>query len=219
MQHKVKALIDNDVLLKGSCYRLLPALVDALPGESHEYGVLGAAPFVIPKSLGRSTLVRDATGALAAFNEFITQSELLEPSPEEQVLAAELEAGAQARALNLDTGESQLAAILISRGVPYLVTGDKRAIRALEELVDALPALRAATGRLQCLEQCVWRLIGQRDDSAIREAICSEPIVDKALSICCSCSGQAPSREELCDRLAGYIDELRAVAARMLATA
>lgn len=214
----MNALIDNDILMKGACYQILPALLGVLPGGGQGYGILGAARFVVPKLLERARLVSGDAKAQESLQAAITASEVLEPTSSEQELAAQLESGAQALALNLDAGESQLAAILASREIPLLVTGDKRAIRALEELVDAVPALEPIVGRVHCLEQCVQRLIEHEGDEVVCTAICAEPSVDKALTICCSCAGGVRSRETLRKCLAGYIDELRIAAPRVLAT-
>ena len=54
---------------------------------------------------------------------------LLNPTPQEISLAANLEEAAAKCAVELDTGESQLVAILLQRSGPLLLTGDKRAIR------------------------------------------------------------------------------------------
>lgn len=214
----MKALVDNDVLLKGSCYGLLTELLDPLPGYSHHYGILGAARFVVPKLIERARLRRDSAAAQHAFQQFVAQNDVLEPTPSEQRLAAELESSAQTLALNFDTGESQLTAIAALRALPCLVTGDKRAINALEKLVDAVPALRDIVGRIQCLEQCVRLLVENADAAAVCDRICAEPEVDKALSTCCSCAGGQASYELLCECLDGYIADLRAAAPRILAT-
>jgi hypothetical protein len=213
----VTVLVDNDVLVKGSCYDLLPALF-GISTEDHEAAILGATRFVVPKLLRRVAGIIHRERAEETFRRFAERVESVEPTPEEQALAAELETVAQKLAVNLDTGESQLSAILVSRAIPYLVTGDKRAIRALERLIEIVPALGEMTARVRCLEQCVRHLVTQGDLSAVRDAICAEPAVDKTLSICCSCTGSATSPDVLLACLDAYINELRSEATRVLAT-
>jgi hypothetical protein len=86
----------------------------------------------------RTLLVECASGMLIRrLDDFLASVELIEPTVEESTLAAEFESLALAAALPLDAGESQLCAVLVSRNLPLLVTGDKRAITALESLVDS----------------------------------------------------------------------------------
>src|SRR5579859_6016936 len=129
----MRAVADNDILLKGSCYGLLPKLMACIPG-SGKVGVLGASKFVVTKMIVRYQLQGNPANAEQCFGLFMAENEFLEPSSEEQRMAAYIEAAAQQRALNFDTGESQLVAILLSRCIPCMVTGDKRAIVSLEDL-------------------------------------------------------------------------------------
>jgi len=213
----MKGLVDNDVLLKGACYRFLAELVNTIPGDGH-VGVLGAAKFVIPHLIRRAKLRGDIAAVETCFYSFLAGNELIEPSSPEQVLAAELEASAQRSSLNLDTGESQLVSILVSRALPWLATGDKRAIAALEKLLNEDARLASAIGKIKCLEQLIRQMLVTGDSSAIRDAICSEPLVDKTLSICFSCSAQDFSTSNVHEGLSSYIAAVRANAERMLST-
>jgi hypothetical protein len=105
----MKALVDNDILLKGACYRLLATLV-AMKCGTDQVGYLGAARFVLSKKIRRATLRGDAVEAEAELLGFLAEHEAIETTAEEQALAALLEATAQSVPVNLDTGESQLLA-------------------------------------------------------------------------------------------------------------
>ena len=212
----MNALVDNDVLVKGACYGLLAELVATVSGPIR-CGLLGAARFVVPKAIGRQKLQREPAVAQQAFQAFLAQHDLVEPTSAEEALAAELEAAAQALALNLDAGESQLAAMLISRAVPALLTGDKRAVIAMDQLFEAMPAVQVLAGRIHCLEQAVRRLLASADAGEIRQSICAEPRVDKALTICFSCSSPEVSPPSIAAALDSYIADLRAAAPRVLA--
>jgi len=208
----VDAAVDNDILIKAACYRLH----DSLLGPS--FGVLGAARFVVAGRLSRMPLMGERQQAQDAAADLIARSVVLEPSDAELTLAAELETVAQRQGLDLDAGESQLTAIVANRDVGQLSTGDKRAIRALEQLLDALPALAALTGRIRSLEQLVDDLV-DRVESAddIAKAICAEPAVDKALTICARCHTPPPNGPAIDrDGLASYIRQLRKEAPRIL---
>jgi hypothetical protein len=213
----MKALIDNDILVKGACYRLLAEVANSIPGGGH-CGVLGAAKFVVPHYIRRQKLAGDVAAAEMCFFSFLASSEALEPSPDERELAAALEANAQQLSLSLDPGESQLVSILVSRVLPWLATGDKRAIVALEKLVDTDARLAGLAGKIRCLEQLVQQMLTNGDCTIIRNAICSEAAVDKALTICFSCSSQDSPSGSIRQGLDSYIGAIRASAARVLAT-
>ena len=214
----MKALIDNDILVKGACYRFLAELADRIPGDGH-CGVLVAARFVVPHYIKRQKLRGDLAAAEMCFFSFLTCTEALEPSSDEQELAATLEANAQRLSLSLDAGESQLVSILVSRVLPWLATGDKRAIAALEKLLDDDAQLANLAGKIRCLEQLIKQMLLNGADSIIRNAICSEPTVDKTLTICFSCSSQGSTNAaNIHQGLDSYIGAVRASAARVLAT-
>src|ERR1700722_17037686 len=120
-------LLDNDILLKGTCYGFLHDLM-AANCRSLPVGYLAVAKFVLGKKLKKTRLRGELVEVESKLSAFLSENEAIEPTHEEAVFASELEASAQALALPLDTGESQLLAILVARGVNALLTGDKRAI-------------------------------------------------------------------------------------------
>lgn len=213
----MRAVADNDILLKGACYGLLSTLVATVSGDG-PVGILGASKFVVPKKITRSRLRVDPAVAQAHFVAFLAENEVVEPSPDEQQMAAFFEAAAQQLALNLDTGESQLVAVLVSRCLPWLLTGDKRAIASVEQLLDTDARLTGVTGKVKCLEQLVINALNTGDVDQIRRAICDEPYVDKTLSICFSCSSPHADSAGVLEGLASYIADLRTKAFRVLAT-
>ena len=212
----MKALVDNDILLKGACYRLLATLV-AMKCGTDRVGYLGAARFVLSKKIRRATLRGDALEAEAELLSFLAEHEAIETTAEEQALAALLEATAQSVPVNLDTGESQLLAVLVFRSLPSLLTGDKRAIIAIERLLDTTVALAEAAGKVTCLEQLVRLAIMNSDVTVLQTAICKEPAVDRALSICFSCFSPEPHSAAVMEGLDSYILDLRKDAPRALA--
>jgi hypothetical protein len=213
----MRAVADNDILLKGASYGLLPALMECIPG-SGVIGVLGASKFVVPRMIVRNQLRGDPAMARACFAAFVAENEVVEPNSEEQQMAAFLEASAQQKALNLDAGESQLVAIVVSRCLPCIVTGDKRAIASLEDLLDSDARLGVMSGKIRCLEQLVAAAVATENADQIRRAICAEPAVDRALSICFSCSSAVADLASVLEGLASYIEDLRTRAVRVLAT-
>jgi hypothetical protein len=204
--------VDNDVLIKAACYGLTTEL-DA----SRSLGVLGAARYVVAKRIDGLALSGDRDSARRAALDLIARSAVLEPTDDELALATAVETTAQRRGLELDAGESQLAAMIIRRGIAVLETGDKRAIRAFEALLDELSDLDVLRGRLRCVEQIVARCLDTASADALARAICAEPHVDKALSICFRCFSPPPNGAVLDrDGLESYIAALRGNAQRVL---
>jgi len=212
----MKTLVDNDVILKSSVYDLLKVLLTA-PSEAHEpVGVLGAARYVISDALVKRSKVLAPEPIIARMLAFLDDNEILEPTHEEQELAAEFESLAQMAGLALDTGESQLCAILIVRHVPLLITGDKRAIIALENLLDSHVSMAALIGRVRCFEQLIKFSLNAQSDPRIRTSICAHKDIDKALSICFSCASGNTDMDSAHIALESYINALRVEAPRLL---
>ena len=117
----------------------------------------------------------------------------------------------------MDAGESQLCAVSITRNIPALLTGDKRAISALEHLIDREPRTATLTGKVYCLEQLFTSLLSTTDIGTLKKAVCRQPIVDRALAMCFSCSTGTTQRDAVLQGLSSYTESLRTVARRVLA--
>jgi hypothetical protein len=210
----MNALIDNDIILKGACYGLLPEVLATVCGDD-PVGVLGAARFVVSKRIGKAAINKGREAALANLEEFLHRALTIEPTEAEQTIAADLELAALNSGLSLDSGESQLCAVLVERAVPWMLTGDKRAIRAIEQLIESYARLTELMGKVKCLEQLALAAIP--DDAkadSFREKVCAEAHVDKTLAICFSCSSGATG--DYTKGLESYIGDLRSQAERVL---
>jgi hypothetical protein len=207
--------VDNDILTKASCYgaarEFWPAPV--------EMAVLGAARFVVPDAIRRKALVRGHAAALSDFDAILADAEPIEPTDEELGLAIELEVAAAREHAKLDVGESQLAAIVALRAMDELETGDKPGIAALEALLDHVSAIAGLAARVRCLEQIVGAAVSTEEGlTALAEKVCTEPGVDKALSICFACaSREGQTREQVLEGIESYVRDLRRRASRVLA--
>jgi hypothetical protein len=210
-------LIDNDVLFKGACYGLLQDLLGYVAPAVRRAGVLASSRFVIPKKITKGKLRGERSLAVQRLNDFLDQAEPLEPTVEEQQMAADLELWALKLGLALDAGESQLSTIFVKRVVSLLLTGDKRAIVAIEKLLDVESRLRPICGKVLCLEQIFVAATAGRDENNVRNAVCSEPDIDIALTICFSCHSESVPKESHSEGLQSYIEALRREATRVLA--
>ena len=115
-----RVLIDNDVLLKISCYTLVDEAVAATTVANVPPAMLGVGRFVVRSRLTRARNLTNAARASAAFERLLKAVSIVEPNEAEVTLAADLEAEANRRELDLDSGESQLLAILILRACRLL---------------------------------------------------------------------------------------------------
>jgi hypothetical protein len=193
------------------------ALEDEFWPSPEDVGALGVARFVLEGALLRAPLRADAEAVKARLGAFLDRAETLEPSDVELELAAALELEAQKAGLPLDGGESQLAAITVGRKLEALETGDKRAIGALEVLLNYAGELAWLAARVRCLEQIAFELSAQVEFGDLCSSICAEPEVDKALSASFSCaSGGAQHAADAQAGLRSYIEDLRRVAPRLL---
>ena len=122
--------------------------------------MLAIGRFTIRSRLERSRSFVNREGASQAFKELLLQIRLLQPSGDEIVLATEMEEEASLRGCEFDTGESQLLALLIKRDGRLLITGDKRAIRALHAT-----GRKEAEGRVGCFEQLLYAVLLRSDPS------------------------------------------------------
>lgn len=211
------AAVDNDVLVKGLSYGLLFDLLGSITSDVRDIGMLGAARFVVRASLRKANLNQGTETAFRVFEELLGRVAVLEPTNEETTFAAELEFAAQRANFDLDTGESQLCAIVIGRALPWLATGDKRAVRAFEQLLIARSDATKLAGKVLCLEQLFLRLIGMTNAAAVRGAVCAEPSVDVALALCFGCHSAEVDPNSWSDGLKSYIADLRREANTVLA--
>jgi hypothetical protein len=214
----IKLIVDNDVLIKAVLFDLLPELeqLDCPPECDAEVGVLGAARFVVTRHVEQESPIQDVDRRIDVFTDFLSRVILLEPDDAEIALATDLEDSAAREGLELDTGESQLVAILLLRSCPVLLTGDKRAIAGLEHLVNTFRALDPIEGRVACFEQAMQTLVDILGPNTVREIVCTRDTVDQTLTICFECHRSVvPDPFEL-EGLQSYIRELRAIAPRVL---
>lgn len=98
-----------------------------------------------------------------------------------------------------------------------ILTGDKRAIAALDRLLETVSELGALAYKVCCLEQAVLAISATVGVGTLRSRICSEPDIDKTLAICFSCFSPTIATPDHVSGLESYIRSLRGDASRMLA--
>lgn len=130
------AILDNDVLIKVSCYAIGSEVADMLAPFGRA-AVLGFARFAAPKQVAKSRRISDIASASAELGRLLADLVTVEPTPAEIELAATFEQQALEEGLPLDGGEGQILAIVATRSTTLMVTGDKRAIGSVEAVLSA----------------------------------------------------------------------------------
>jgi len=201
--------MDNDVLHKTTAYGLFNSILKTPPIQHEVYGILGTAKYVVGKKLKKRPPLRGLESVLVDFDLALQHLVELEPTHEEVASAATLEYLAQNLNLDLDPGESILCAVLLARKLNHIVTGDKRAIKAIEVLSTDVKNSFVFESKLICLEQLFAWLVNEHNDHAVRTAVCSEKAVDMALTSCFSCYSPEVPDESCVDGLKSYIASLQ----------
>ncbi len=206
------SLVDNDLAIKISSYELPSELIAVLSAKGLSPAALQVAIYVVRNRLRRSRQLNERDRAIKAFEQLSSHLTILEPTPGEIELAAAYEAKAQALDLQLDTGESQLLAVLLSRSAALFLTGDKRAIVAIEEIIGD----QFEHPKIGCLEQVIAAIVQLTNVQYVRSQICREPQADRAISLCFSCTAPAVSMTSALEGLDSHIHALRSNASRTL---
>jgi len=202
------SLLDNDIISKTIAYGVAESLVLKSELPVDRYLVLGTARFVLPKKIRKKKPRRGSDAALADLDWFLGQVATAEPSNDEVQMAAQLEKNARMHDLALDQGESQLIAMLVTRGLDYLLTGDKRAISALESLNNSWNYAELRH-KVVCLEQLALWFVARNGADGVRDVICEHPKVDKALIGCFACHTSEGVDEECIRGLTSYVEHLK----------
>lgn len=207
-------LIDNDVLLKVSAFDLVDEFLGLF--ASSPLLILPTAPYVVESVMKRTGKIKDKTRAATNLRRLVAAASIVEPSADEIQSAAELEEKAHQGGLELDGGESVLFALLSNDKAEVLLTGDKRAIAALEQVSPSLAKPTSVARKIASLEQVISALIQTKSPQEIAAKVCSEPDVDKAIAICFRCSSGNFEPNSTMEGLASYSGELRRAAPTLL---
>jgi hypothetical protein len=212
----LNALVDNDILFKTTSYNLTTDLLDSHPYGADNFHILAAAKFMLRKRLEKRSPSRGKDVVLAEFESIFTRINLLEPTEDEIKLAAEFEFIATKSGRELDNGESQLCAILILRKWDFIFTGDKRAIHAVESLIEEkCPEIQ---GKITCLEQLILHLLGCTSFEEVRQKICTESGTDTSLDNCFACRSEQTTIDNCLEGLNSHIRAIKGQSPRALIT-
>lgn len=156
-----QAIIDADVIIKLSVLDLFWECLKSVSAENEDIATLES----IRISCGlRNSHVRlkktgDPDAAARLLMHLRALSSIDRLTRNEEATAAEIVAAAIAARLPVDAGEATLMSVAIHRDIPFVTTGDLRAIKSLQALVSRAPILTRLTGRVVCLEELLCRAI------------------------------------------------------------
>jgi hypothetical protein len=202
------AVLDTDVLLKVAAWDLGGVLCGVV-APLGQPGVLGLTHLIARKQLHRLRNLPDAEAADTALSALLAQLARLEPSEDEVALAAEFAEAALVQDLPLDRGEAQIAAVVVTRGLPLMISGDKRALGALRPVLREAGRQGSCDGRVACLEQVLAAMVERVGASELRRKVCAWPGGDVAASICFACGRDGFSEEAAVEGLTSYIGHVR----------
>lgn len=198
-------LVDNDIALKTCAYSSVREFAGILDALQTTPSMLRVSKFAVSRRVQRARDINYPDQLRQEWEKLHPVVSEIEPTPEEIEFAAQLEEMAVERSLDLDSGESQLLAILHYRGASLMITGDKRALRAIGEMNLVLPPRSIA-----CLEQLVHSVLSIVGLSKFRHRVCREPKIDKSVAVCFSCSNTtSPPLASVVEGLKSYTDAIR----------
>ena len=204
-------LFDVDVAWKVCAYGATSSFINATRTRQAPPAMLSVSRFVLRSLANRRPGVDSAPDLDQQVDHLIANAVLVNPTPEEIAFAEKLEEKASRLLLEFDVGESQLLAVLVHRCAELLLTGDKRAIRAMYLLdIDNID------GRIAALEQVFATMIVPDGLSPLRDAICANPRVDRAMTVCFACASPTVSTADVNAALASYVGSLRAESGNLL---
>ncbi|GAB3490369.1 hypothetical protein GCM10027399_07430 [Curvibacter fontanus] len=108
-------------------------------------------------------------------------------------------------ASDIDPGEAVLLAAVIATPGARLLTGDKRALRAISKLASIRPVL---AGRVVMLEHVLLLALDTYGLDWVRKSVCPQAAVDKAIFICMGSRCDAPEIS-VREGFESYLNEIR----------
>lgn len=157
-----KLLVDADILTKLSAFDCLDECLASVGYKVEECATLRSMAFSagIYRPNVRKRRVGGSEVAADRLLKTLTVVPMIDDlSDSEKGLAAAITAASQVLGLAFDGGEALLASVSIFRGLPYLSTGDKKAIRSLPALVQYIDQLRGLKGKLLPLEFLIMKAV------------------------------------------------------------
>ncbi len=208
--------VDTDAVHKLLVYGLIDEAKVALGSTLPQFHCLGASKYVVRRLITDGNFHKSREDLESEFKRVLSCITLIEPTAEEVELAARLESIAQQSGNSLDVGESQLCAVLATRHLDLIVTGDKRAIVAAENLYQIDSEYSFLSSKFASIEQVFLNMIKIHDLEKLKSSVCLESGIDKSLSTCFSCTSKIINSDSTIEGLKSYVNNLKSRAASVL---
>jgi hypothetical protein len=174
----MKVLVDTDAFCKLQVAGLLEDAVGLLTAGLHECGRLPALPHMLRKGKLPKTFGTEACAAMIPVAEAVPVMHQLNNIWLDRLTPIEA----------IDPGEAQLFAVAAEAGL-IIISGDKRALRALKDIQGFAEAL---TGRIVVLEAILLVLCDHFGPDELRQRIVPLAAVDKVVKVCFSAGSHEP---------------------------
>jgi len=200
--------IDNDALLKLASYDLLDTALNMFNIQWEDIQVLATAKYALlpAKDRLRRCKTEQCATRLESFLSRVTKLSA------DDADATTLDALAERP--GIDAGEAVMFAVAASKSDSFIITGDKRALEALQ-IGQSLDGVREAlAGRVLSLE-LLFSFMVEGDFAQVQACVISQPGVDKALTNIFGVSAPA-SLESVRAALDSYVAHLRRLTGTLL---
>lgn len=187
-----KLLVDADILIKLAVLDCFTDCIQSVGYSVRECATLNSMR--ISAGINKPAVRERKAGAGLPAQRLLATLQLIPAvdhlTAAEIQMSSEVTRISQRHGLSVDGGEAVLMSMSIQRGIPYLTTGDKKAIRSLPELARYLPDFQRLKGRLMPLEYLILRLVQAQGLAVVFSRINSGLACDKSLRDIFTAAGQ-----------------------------
>ena len=169
----VISFIDNDIILKLTTCDLFWEAMDLLGVQIADIRVLTSTRFVFRRNQSIKEQYSEEVRNKAI--ELVKKFSTVEADTYNPLFSLNI--------VGLDVGELTLIYRAIAEPDFYLVTGDKRCLRALVKTPELTTTREKLNGRVICLEQLIYKLIIDTDFEVIRSKVVSARECDTSLKV------------------------------------
>ena len=169
----VISFIDNDIILKLTTCDLFWEAMDLLGVQIADIRVLTSTRFVFRRNQSIKEQYSEEVRNKAI--ELVKKFSTVEADTYNPLFSLNI--------VGLDAGELTLIYRAIAEPDFYLVTGDKRCLRALVKTPELATVREKLNGRVICLEQLIYKLIIDTDFEVIRSKVVSARECDTSLKV------------------------------------
>ncbi|MDI1254136.1 hypothetical protein [Thermomonas sp.] len=203
--HTVVLLVDNDVLLSAAHWGLLDMVPTLVGATWAEVAVLASLP---PRARKADPKLFKDPAVAATLVPYLAQCTPM-PDPDVSLIAR-----LQGRP-DIDVGEQVLFAATGGAAEAFVLTGDKRAIRALA-LLHAEGVIPELTGRVLCMEHLLWHALSVLGPDELLRRVRKYPDRDMA-TLAIVGRTEAKSQPQIEEGLTSYLMNLNQASPHLMA--